>query len=100
MDTYPIVQEELLARIAKAERLVEQIASPSEDSVEHGLRKMCWALVAYEITQLILRAEELLTGEALTQLQMAVNADDQTRWQRYRFGGWWLKELIGQQRNR
>jgi hypothetical protein len=100
MDTYPIVQEELLARIAKAEQLVEQIAVPSEDSVEQVLRKMWWALVAYEITQLLLRAEELLTGEALTQLQMVVNADDETRWQRYRLGGWWLKELIGQQRNR
>jgi adenylyl- and sulfurtransferase ThiI len=99
MDTYPIVQEELLTRIAKAEQLVEQIEAPSEESVEQVLRKMCWALVAYEITQLILRAEELLTGEALAQLQMAINADDETRWHRYRFSGWWLKELIGQQRN-
>jgi hypothetical protein len=86
-------QARLLDAIREAEDLAAHIDTLEESQKGMGLIYR-WAELADGVAMLMVQAEELLSGEDLTELQDIVNREDGMRWEKYRRNIRWLNRPV------
>ncbi|MEO6891606.1 MAG: hypothetical protein ABI456_18640 [Ktedonobacteraceae bacterium] len=91
-------RDDLLARVREADDLSRIIKELEPGSPRYTMAILHWAAVGDEVSTSMIRAEETLEAKDLADLAGAVTAlepADDTRWNRYRSGGWYFRAIMG-----
>ena len=90
--------EDLLAKIKEAESLQEQLEEllDRDDKLLRNAFALRWAIVADEVTGLILRLEDLLPQEQVLRIKQIVDRDYPGCWENYRENRERFMRLSGQ----